>query len=74
LENLLESDPFLVLADFAAYVACQEEVNAAWADAERWTRMSIANTAHAGRFSSDRAVREYASRIWGMKPVPVVLE
>ena len=69
LDSLLHSDPFLVLADFAAYVACQEQVNAAWSDTERWTRMSIANTAHAGRFSSDRAVREYASRIWGLKPL-----
>jgi starch phosphorylase len=74
LENLLEWDPFFVLADFAAYAACQEQVNEAWSDTERWTRMSIANTAHAGRFSSDRAVREYASRIWGMKPVAVPLE
>jgi starch phosphorylase len=67
LDSLLHCDPFLVLADFAAYVACQEQVSAAWSDSERWTRMSIANTAHAGRFSSDRAVSEYASRIWGLK-------
>jgi glycogen phosphorylase len=69
LDSLLNSDPFLVLADFAAYAACQEQVNAAWSDTERWTRMSIANTAHAGRFSSDRAVSEYASRIWGLRPL-----
>jgi glycogen phosphorylase len=69
LDGLLNSDPFLVLADFAAYAACQEQVNAAWSDTERWTRMSIANTAHAGRFSSDRAVSEYASRIWGLRPL-----
>jgi starch phosphorylase len=74
LDSLLDSDPFLVLADFAAYIACQEQVDAAWSDTERWTRMSIANTAHAGIFSSDRAVNEYASRIWGLKPLPVTLE
>ena len=74
LDSLLHSDPFLVLADFAAYVACQEQVSAAWCDTDRWTRMSIANTAHSGKFSSDRAVGEYASRIWGLKPVPVTLE
>jgi starch phosphorylase len=74
LDSLLHSDPFLVLADFAAYVACQEQVDAAWSDTDRWTRMSIANTAHAGKFSSDRAVREYASRIWGLKAAPGTLD
>ncbi len=44
-DNLRHSDPFLVLADYAAYVACQEQVSAAWKDTERWTRMSIMNTA-----------------------------
>jgi starch phosphorylase len=69
--NLLYADPFLVLADYADYVACQERVSAAWAEPERWTRMSILNTARAGKFSSDRAIREYARRIWGTKPVSV---
>jgi starch phosphorylase len=73
-DNLTDSDPFLVLADFRAYVACQEQVAAAWQDRERWTRMSITNTAHAGKFSSDRAIREYASRIWNLKTVKVALD
>jgi starch phosphorylase len=73
-DNLKDSDPFLVLADFRAYVTCQERVTAAWQDQERWTRMSIANTAHAGKFSSDRAIREYASRIWNLKTVKVALD
>ena len=72
-DNLLNSDPFLVLADYADYVAGQERVSAAWAEPERWTRMSILNTARAGKFSSDRAIREYAQRIWGAKPVPLRL-
>ncbi|MGH9867418.1 MAG: glycogen/starch/alpha-glucan phosphorylase [Candidatus Polarisedimenticolia bacterium] len=70
-ENLLQSDPFLVLADHAAYVACQEGVSAAWTDRERWTRMSILNTARAGKFSSDRAIREYSEEIWRVVPVRV---
>jgi starch phosphorylase len=73
-DNLLYSDPFLVLADYADYVACQERVSAAWAQPEHWTRMSILNTARAGKFSSDRAIREYAERIWVAKPVPVLLD
>ena len=44
-ENLIYCDPFLVLADYADYVACQERVSAAWMDPEQWTRMSILNTA-----------------------------
>jgi starch phosphorylase len=67
-DNLLHSDPFLVLADYADYVACQDRVSAAWRDAARWNRMSILNTARAGKFSSDRAIREYCERIWGLNP------
>jgi glycogen phosphorylase len=63
-ENLRESDPFLVLADYADYCACQERVSAAWRDQKRWTRMSMLNTARAGKFSSDRAIREYCEQIW----------
>jgi starch phosphorylase len=70
-DNLLQSDPFLVLADFADYVACQERVSAAWNDPKHWTRMSILNTARAGKFSSDRAVREYCDRIWNVSPVRI---
>jgi starch phosphorylase len=73
-DQLRTSDPFLVLADYADYLACQERVNAAWQDEERWTRMSILNTARAGKFSSDRAVREYCDDIWSAKPVRIALD
>jgi starch phosphorylase len=72
-ENLLRSDPFLVLADYADYVACQERVSAAWADPKRWNQMSILNTARSAKFSSDRAIREYCDRIWAAKAVPIAL-
>jgi starch phosphorylase len=71
IDNLTYSDPFLVLADYAAYVACQERVSAAWQDKENWTRMSILNTARSGKFSSDRAIREYCDEIWNVQPVTV---
>jgi glycogen phosphorylase len=72
-DNLLHSDPFLVLADYAAYVACQDQVSAAWEDTERWTRMSILNTARSGKFSSDRAIREYCDELWHVQPMSVTL-
>jgi starch phosphorylase len=73
LDNLLQHDPFLVLADFADYVACQDRVSQAWRDARQWTRMSIMNTARSGKFSSDRAIAEYCERIWKTHPVRIDL-
>lgn len=70
-ENLKGHDPYLVLADYRAYVDCQGEVSHAWRDPEHWTRMSILNAARMGRFSSDRAVAQYAAEIWRVEPVPV---
>jgi starch phosphorylase len=70
-ENLTWSDPFLVLADYAAFIACQERVDTAWQDRDRWTRMSILNTARSGKFSSDRAIAEYCDEIWGVQPVVI---
>ncbi len=68
--SLLEGgDPYMLLADFDSYVACQEQVSAAFKDQDTWTRKSILNVAGMGRFSSDRTVREYADEIWGAKPV-----
>ncbi len=57
-------DRYLVLADYASYVACQETVDAAYADAPAWLRRAILNVARMGSFSSDRTVHDYATRVW----------
>ena len=63
----------MVLADYRSYVDCQRRVEAAYRDAERWTRMSILNAARSGKFSSDRTIREYCNDIWHAKSVRVQL-
>jgi glycogen phosphorylase len=62
-------DRYLVLADYQAYVACQDRVARTYRDQGAWTRQSIMNTARMGEFSSDRTVRQYAEEIWGVTPV-----
>jgi glycogen phosphorylase len=70
-DNLRYDDPFLVLADYASYVNCQDQVSAAWQHRESWTKMSILNTARSGKFSSDRAIAEYCEEIWHVWPLTV---
>ncbi len=64
-------DAFLVLADFDAYAACQAQVDQAYRNPAKWTEMAIHNIARTGYFSSDRSVREYAEKIWNVKPVKI---
>jgi starch phosphorylase len=70
-DDLVHRDPFLVLADFRSYVDAQARVAAAWRSPSQWVRSSILNTARAGKFSSDRSIREYAQNIWRVSPVAV---
>ena len=72
-ENLLEHDPYLLLADYQSYVDCQREAGHAFRDPDHWNRMSILNVARMGKFSSDRAVGEYCERIWKVAPMDVAL-
>ncbi|MGO9925470.1 MAG: glycogen/starch/alpha-glucan phosphorylase, partial [Mycobacterium sp.] len=72
-DNLRYDDPFLVCADYASYVNCQEQVSAEWQDRELWTKMSILNTARSGKFSSDRAIAEYCDEIWTVRPLTVTV-
>ncbi|MFM2007667.1 MAG: hypothetical protein RLZZ09_3322, partial [Pseudomonadota bacterium] len=64
-------DPWMTAADFAGYMEAQQSAATAYRDEESWTRMSILNTAAAGKFSSDRTIAEYNRDIWKLKPVSV---
>jgi starch phosphorylase len=66
-DNLLNYDPFLLLADYQSYIDCQDRVSTAYRDQENWVRMSILNVASMGKFSSDRSIREYCENIWKVK-------
>jgi starch phosphorylase len=70
-QGLRERDEYMLTADFRSYVQAQERVSLAYADPERWSRMSILNVARMGRFSSDRAIAEYCEGIWDVRAVPV---
>jgi starch phosphorylase len=72
-QSLLDHDTFMLLADFDAYLACQDDVGRAFRDVERWTRMSILNTARMAKFSSDRSIQEYCDHVWRVKAQPVSL-
>ncbi len=68
-ESLFRHDPYFVFADYASYIQCQEKVNEVYRDQSRWTKMAVLNVARSGKFSSDRAIRQYAESIWGTLPV-----
>jgi starch phosphorylase len=63
-------DHYLLLADYASYVACQEQVGALYRDPEAWTRKAILNVAGMGQFSSDRTIGQYAQTIWNVEARP----
>jgi glycogen phosphorylase len=73
IDPLRSDDPFMLLADYQAYLDCQDRVSQVYLDPKQWTRMSIFNTARMGKFSSDRAIREYSQEIWHIQPVPIDL-
>jgi glycogen phosphorylase len=70
-DNLMEHDPFFLLADYQSYIDCQSKVSALWADQQNWTQKSILNVARMGKFSADRSIDDYCERIWQVKPIHV---
>jgi len=66
---LSDGEHFLVLADFDAYAQAQARVDALFRNQEEWSRKAVINALSMGTFSSDRSIREYADKIWGINPV-----
>jgi starch phosphorylase len=71
-DGLLNSDPYLLFADYQSYVDCQDQVSSTFLDQDKWSKMSIYNAARMGRFSSDRAIQEYCKNIWDVKGLETV--
>ncbi len=69
--SLLNGDEYMLLADYQAYIDCQDRVSQAYMNPEEWTRMSILNVARIGKFSSDRSIRDYCADIWKTWPVKI---
>ncbi|MBR5262495.1 MAG: glycogen/starch/alpha-glucan phosphorylase, partial [Clostridia bacterium] len=67
--TIIHHDPYMVLADFADYRKAQKKIDEIWRDREKWNKMSLLNTAGAGRFATDRAILDYARDIWQTEPV-----
>jgi glycogen phosphorylase len=68
-QNLYDTDWFLVTADFDGYFSMQRHVDGVWSDPAQWNRMAVLNTARVGWFSSDRTIRQYGKEIWGLTGV-----
>ena len=73
IENLLEVDYYMLLADFQSYIECQEKVEKEFTNAESWTKKSILNVARMGKFSSDRTINQYNDEIWKIPKVSIKL-
>ncbi|NBH13384.1 glycogen/starch/alpha-glucan phosphorylase [Lachnospiraceae bacterium] len=74
--NTLETqyaDTYFILKDFRSYAEAQERVERAYRDEKGWAKMAMLNTAHAGKFTSDRTIQEYVDDIWHLDKVKVVM-
>ena len=65
------ADPYMCLADFNDFMRVSAKMDKIYGDVNQWNRMSLVNIANSGRFSADRAIKEYADKIWNLKSVSV---
>ena len=68
-DSLRGHDQYMLFADYAAYIDCQHRVDDLYHQSDEWARKAIINVARMGRFSSDRTINEYATKVWGAEPV-----
>jgi len=71
MENTKYADQYFVLADFEAYKDAHQKINNDYLDRYNWAKKTLYNIANAGKFSSDRTIKEYAVEIWNIKPIKV---
>ncbi|MCP4152788.1 MAG: glycogen/starch/alpha-glucan phosphorylase [bacterium] len=73
-DSLLQyGDNYMLMADYKAYIECQDRVSELFKDKRQWARKSILNTAYIGKFSSDRTISQYVEEIWKSKPIPITV-
>jgi glycogen phosphorylase len=70
-DNLLWNDPYMLMADYPLYIACQDLVSKTWENTSEWNRMAIMTVARMGKFSSDRSIQDYCEKIWKVKPYKI---
>ena len=71
--SLLEGgDPYLVLADFESYAKAQQQIDSWYRDKAGWAKKAILNTALVGKFTSDRSIEDYVSKVWHLTRCNIV--
>jgi len=74
IDGLMSTDYYCLFADYQSYIDTQDKVSSLYLNQDEWTKKSVLNVARIGKFSSDRAVKEYAEKIWHVKPVKVEID
>jgi starch phosphorylase len=71
IDGLMNQDYYCLFADYQSYIDTQDKVSSLYTNVEEWTKKSILNVARVGKFSSDRSIKDYAEKIWKVKPVKI---